>query len=100
MLPLVTEFSLSLPEFSQFLKILGGCDTPPHTPSSDAPGKTLSLTYQKSYTPLSVIMADILNVHLCASKLAFLAWLGREDSQFELQTYVKLQTFLQPLFLL
>ena len=50
MLPLVTEFSLSLPEFffslpecslslpefSRFLKILGGGDTPP-PPSSDAP---------------------------------------------------------------
>ena len=33
MLPLVTEFSLSLPEFSRFLKILGGCDTPLHTPT-------------------------------------------------------------------
>ena len=29
MLPLVTEFSLILPEFSRFLKILGGCNTPP-----------------------------------------------------------------------
>ena len=38
MLPLVTEFSLSLPEFSRFLKIFGGCDTPPlHTPPVATP---------------------------------------------------------------
>ena len=45
MLPLVTEFSIILPEFSlilpefpRFFKIFGVCDTPPHAPSSDAPG--------------------------------------------------------------
>ena len=39
MLPLVTEFSiilpefpLILPEFSRSFRILGVCDTPPHTP--------------------------------------------------------------------
>ena len=41
MLPLVTEFSIILPEFPRFFKILGGgCDTPPHPPSSDAPDNT------------------------------------------------------------
>ena len=61
MLPLVTEFSIILPEFSlilpefslilpefpQFFKILGGCDTPPHPPSSDAPGNSIQ-TYPAS----------------------------------------------------
>ena len=45
MLPLVTEFSLSLPEFSRFLKLLGGCDTPP---SSDAPAYAYAYAYAAS----------------------------------------------------
>ena len=40
MSPLVTEFSLSLPEFSRFLKILVGCDTPPHPPHPPPPVAT------------------------------------------------------------
>ena len=36
------------------------------------------------------IMADIFNILLCASKLAFLALSGREDS-FELQTHERMR---------
>ena len=60
MLPLVTElahslpeFFLSLPEFSRFLKIFLGGDTPPHTPSSDAPDSDLQCSsYLSNYAVL------------------------------------------------
>ena len=53
MLPLVTEFSLSLPEFSRFLKILGGVTPPPpHTPSSADPAQCPSLPDSPSLAPL------------------------------------------------